>query len=139
MLIFVTAFEAFGTSTHNHAGIATKVLVFLSLFFLESTSAAYSFGNADGDLSGSVAITWSLFALFASESITCRARPVLTMWRRGQRLALHPLVGVGVRHPQPGLARQERILDLDAQPRRYPRVRARPAHRRRSLSAVLAE
>ncbi|KZV84730.1 hypothetical protein EXIGLDRAFT_741864 [Exidia glandulosa HHB12029] len=64
VLVFVTAFEAFGTSTLNHAGIATKVLVFLSLFFLESTSAAYSFGNADGDISGSVAITWSLFAIF---------------------------------------------------------------------------
>lgn len=71
VLVFVTAFEAFGTSTLNHDGIATKILVFLALFFLESTSAAYSFGNADGDISGSVAITWSLFAIFDRESTAC--------------------------------------------------------------------
>jgi len=63
-LVFLTAFEAFGVSTATHAGIATKILVFLSLFFLESTSAGYAFGNADGDISGSAAITWVLWAIY---------------------------------------------------------------------------
>ena len=63
-LVILTGFEAFGASTLDHAGIATKILVFLSLFFLESTSAGYAFGNADGDISGSAAITWVLWAIY---------------------------------------------------------------------------
>jgi len=64
-LIFVTAFEAFGVNAHrHHAGVFTKVFVFLSLFFLESTAAAYAFSSPEGDLAGSIAITWSLFAIF---------------------------------------------------------------------------
>ncbi|EJD54287.1 hypothetical protein AURDEDRAFT_109989 [Auricularia subglabra TFB-10046 SS5] len=65
VLVFLTAFEAFGVSPAQHApGIATKILVFLSLFFLESTSAGYAFGSADGDIAGSASITWSLFAIY---------------------------------------------------------------------------
>ncbi|KAG8905524.1 hypothetical protein FRB99_008783 [Tulasnella sp. 403] len=64
-LIFVTAFEAFGVNAHRHsAGVFTKVFVFLALLFLESTSAAYAFSSAEGDLAGSIAIAWSLFAVF---------------------------------------------------------------------------
>jgi len=64
-LIFVTGFEAFGVNAlHHHAGIFTKVFVFLSLLFLESTSAAYAFSSPEGDLAGSIAIAWSLFGIF---------------------------------------------------------------------------
>ncbi|KAG8949084.1 hypothetical protein FRC04_009030 [Tulasnella sp. 424] len=64
-LIFVTAFEAFGVNAHrHHAGVFTKVFVFLALLFLESTSAAYSFSSPEGDLAGSISIAWSLFAVF---------------------------------------------------------------------------
>jgi len=65
VLIFVTGFEAFGVNAlHRHAGIFTKVFVFLSFLFLESTSAAYAFSSPEGDLAGSIAIAWSLFAIF---------------------------------------------------------------------------
>jgi hypothetical protein len=64
-LIFLTAFDAFGVNAlHHHAGIFTKVFVFLSLLFLESTSAAYAFSSPEGDLAGSIAIAWSLFGVF---------------------------------------------------------------------------
>ncbi|KAH7101391.1 hypothetical protein BKA62DRAFT_770665 [Auriculariales sp. MPI-PUGE-AT-0066] len=63
-LVILTGFEAFGTSTSYHAGIWTKVFVFISLLFLESTSAGYAFGNKDGDIAGSAAITWTLFAIY---------------------------------------------------------------------------
>lgn len=33
-------------------------------FFLEATSATYAFSSPEGDLAGSLAITWSLFAIF---------------------------------------------------------------------------
>jgi hypothetical protein len=64
-LIFVTGFEAFGVNAQHHsAGIFTKVFVFLALLFLESTSAAYAFSSPEGDLAGSIAIAWCLFAVF---------------------------------------------------------------------------
>lgn len=64
-LIFLTGFDAFGVNAlHHHAGIFTKVFVFLSLLFLESTSAAYAFSSPEGDLAGSIAIAWSLFGIF---------------------------------------------------------------------------
>ncbi|KAG8994190.1 hypothetical protein FRB90_000516, partial [Tulasnella sp. 427] len=64
-LIFVTAFEAFGVNAHrHHAGVFTKVFIFLALLFLESTSAAYAFSSPEGDLAGSIAIAWSLFGVF---------------------------------------------------------------------------
>jgi hypothetical protein len=68
VLVVVTAFEAFGVNkAHSHAGVATKVLVFLALFFLESTSVAYAFSSAEGDLAGAIAIAWSLWAIFAEQ------------------------------------------------------------------------
>ena len=60
------------SSPHLHrAGVWTYIFVFLSLLFLESTSAAYAFGSAEGDIAGSIAITWVLFAIFD------RTHPVL--------------------------------------------------------------
>ncbi|KIJ52243.1 hypothetical protein M422DRAFT_26430 [Sphaerobolus stellatus SS14] len=67
-LVILTAFEAFGVNAHAHdAGIFTKVLVFLGLFFLEATSAAYAFSSPEGDLAASIAIAWSLFGIFSHQ------------------------------------------------------------------------
>jgi len=64
-LAWVTVFQAFGVNAQRHdAGIFTKVFVFLALLFLESTSAAYAFSSEEGDLAGSIAIAWTLFAVF---------------------------------------------------------------------------
>lgn len=66
VLIIVTAFEAFGVNALTHrAGIATKVFAFLAFFFLESTSVAYAYSSPEGDLAGAIAISWSLWAIFA--------------------------------------------------------------------------
>ncbi|KAG8753367.1 hypothetical protein FRC14_006116 [Serendipita sp. 396] len=68
VLTFLTAFEAFGVDALTHrAGVWTKIFVFLSLFILESTSAAYAFSSPEGDLAGSIAITWSLFGIYAHQ------------------------------------------------------------------------
>ncbi|KZV71136.1 hypothetical protein PENSPDRAFT_578340 [Peniophora sp. CONT] len=68
VLVVLTGFEAFGVNAWEHkAGVWTKVFVFLALFFLESTSAAYAFATPEGDLPGSIAITWSLWAIFAHQ------------------------------------------------------------------------
>lgn len=68
VLVVLTAFEAFGVSSFDHkAGIWTKVFVFLALFFLEATAAAYAFSSPEGDLPASIAIAWSLFAIFAQQ------------------------------------------------------------------------
>ncbi|CAG7853319.1 SubName: Full=Uncharacterized protein {ECO:0000313/EMBL:CCA73461.1} [Serendipita indica DSM 11827] len=69
VLIFLTGFEAFGRDAYTHrAGVWTKIFVFLSLFILEATSAAYAFSSPEGDLAGSIAITWSLFGIWARQS-----------------------------------------------------------------------
>jgi len=69
VLVLLTAFEAFGVDAlHHKAGIWTKVFVFLSLIFLESTAATYAFSSPQGDLPASIAITWSLFAIFAHQT-----------------------------------------------------------------------
>jgi len=69
VLIILTAFEAFGVNAITHkAGIWTKVFVFLGLFFLEATAATYAFSTAEGDLAGSIAIAWALFAIFAHQT-----------------------------------------------------------------------
>ena len=64
----LSLFEAFGVNALTHrAGVWTKVFVFLGLFFLEATAATYAFSTPEGDLAGSVAIAWSLFAVFAHQ------------------------------------------------------------------------
>ncbi|KAI6117586.1 hypothetical protein EDD16DRAFT_1587899 [Pisolithus croceorrhizus] len=68
VLVILTAFQAFGVDAHHYpAGVWTKVFVFLAFFFLEGTSAAYAFGSVEGDLPASIAITWSLYAIFAHQ------------------------------------------------------------------------
>ena len=39
----------------------------LRRFFLEATSATYAFSSAEGDLPASIAIAWSLWAIFAHQ------------------------------------------------------------------------
>ncbi|KAL1756282.1 hypothetical protein FB107DRAFT_248382 [Schizophyllum commune] len=68
LLVVLSLFEAFGTNALEHkAGIWTKVFVFLALFFLEATAATYAFSSPEGDLPAALAITWSLFAIFAHQ------------------------------------------------------------------------
>ncbi|THH29861.1 hypothetical protein EUX98_g4335 [Antrodiella citrinella] len=68
VLVVLTAFEAFGNNAYKeHAGIWTKVFVFLALFFLEATAAAYAFSSAEGDLPAGIAVAWSLWAIFAHQ------------------------------------------------------------------------
>jgi len=69
VLVVITAFQAFGVNAvTTGAGVWTKVFVFLGLFFLEGTAATYSFSTAEGDLAASIAIAWSLFAIFAHQT-----------------------------------------------------------------------
>jgi len=65
VLVFLTAFDAFGVNADkHHPGVWTKVFVFLSLLFLESTSAAYAMSSTEGDLPGAFVISWTLWAIF---------------------------------------------------------------------------
>jgi len=113
VLILLTAFEAFGVDAlTTPAGVWTKLFVFLALFFLEATSAAYAFSCDEGDIAGSIAITWSIFAIFCHQhepfihwsalafgviSLFWVAKALFGYWRRGG-IILHdeeraPLVG----------------------------------------------
>jgi hypothetical protein len=68
VLVVLTGFEAFGVNALHHApGVWTKVFVFLALFFLEGTAATYAFSSPEGDLPASIAIAWSLWAIFAHQ------------------------------------------------------------------------
>ncbi|CCM01161.1 uncharacterized protein FIBRA_03209 [Fibroporia radiculosa] len=68
VLVILTAFEAFGVNAiTERAGVWTKVFVFLGLLFLEATAAAYAFSTTEGDLPASIAISWSLWAIFAHQ------------------------------------------------------------------------
>ncbi|TFK53867.1 hypothetical protein OE88DRAFT_1654211 [Heliocybe sulcata] len=70
VLVVLTAFEAFGVNavTH-HAGVWTKVFVFLALFFLEGTAATYAFASPEGDLPASIAVAWSLWAIYSHQTV----------------------------------------------------------------------
>ncbi|KAG6920085.1 hypothetical protein DXG01_010153 [Tephrocybe rancida] len=69
VLVVLSAFEAFGVNALDHrAGVWTKVFVFLALFFLEGTAATYAFSTPEGDLPASIAIAWSLWAIFAHQT-----------------------------------------------------------------------
>jgi hypothetical protein len=69
VLVFLTGFEAFGRNAARHpAGVWTKIFVFFALFILEATAAAYAFSSPEGDLAGAIAITWSLFGIYAHQS-----------------------------------------------------------------------
>ncbi|KAI0373503.1 hypothetical protein BV20DRAFT_962669 [Pilatotrama ljubarskyi] len=68
VLVILTAFEAFGVNAAvEPAGVWTKVFAFLAFFFLEATAATYAFSSAEGDLPASIAIAWSLWAIFARQ------------------------------------------------------------------------
>jgi len=65
VIVFLTAFEAFGVdATKHHAGVWTKVFVFLALLSLEGTAAAYAYSSTEGDLPGAIVISWTLWAIF---------------------------------------------------------------------------
>jgi len=67
-LVVLTAFEALGVDKlKHHAGVWSQVFVFLALFFLEGTAAAYAFSSPEGDLPAAIAIAWSLWAVFANQ------------------------------------------------------------------------
>ncbi|KNZ77775.1 hypothetical protein J132_03833, partial [Termitomyces sp. J132] len=69
VLVVLSAFEAFGVNaSKQHDGIWTKVFVFIALFFLEGTAATYAFSSPEGDLPASIAIAWSLWAIFAQQT-----------------------------------------------------------------------
>jgi hypothetical protein len=69
LLVVLTGFEAFGVNAYHHApGVWTKVFVFLGLFFLEGTAATYAFSSPEGDLPASIAIAWSLWAIFSHQT-----------------------------------------------------------------------
>lgn len=71
VLVVLSGFEAFGVDSHtHHAGIWTKIFVFLAFVFLETTAAAYAFASAEGDAAGAAAITWALFAIFIHQRNT---------------------------------------------------------------------
>ncbi|WFD24356.1 hypothetical protein MEQU1_003055 [Malassezia equina] len=63
IIFFVAAFAVAGVDAHaSKAGLVTKALVFMSLFFLESTAAGYVFyGN--GDIAGAFVISLGLLAI----------------------------------------------------------------------------
>jgi hypothetical protein len=48
-------------------GIWTDIFVFFALFFLEATAATYAFSSPEGDLPASVAIAWSIWAIYAHQ------------------------------------------------------------------------
>ncbi|EJC99844.1 uncharacterized protein FOMMEDRAFT_136431 [Fomitiporia mediterranea MF3/22] len=67
VLVVLSLFEAFGPDAATHRpGAWTYVFVFLGKF-LVSTAATYAFSAPEGDLAGSVAITWALFAIFTHQ------------------------------------------------------------------------
>ncbi|KAF7797874.1 hypothetical protein EIP86_009080 [Pleurotus ostreatoroseus] len=69
VLVVLSAFTAFGRNALTHdAGIWTKVFVFLALFFLEATAAAYAFSSPEGDLPAGIAIALFLWAVFAHQT-----------------------------------------------------------------------
>ncbi|KIM27030.1 hypothetical protein M408DRAFT_16712 [Serendipita vermifera MAFF 305830] len=69
LLIFLAGFEAFGNNADTQpAGAWTKLFVFLSLFILETTAAAFVFASPESDPAGAITITWSLFGIYAHQS-----------------------------------------------------------------------
>jgi len=68
VLVFITAFAGFGITHDERAGVWTKVFVFLSLFSLEGTAATYAFSSVEGDLPASIAIAYSLWAIYAGQT-----------------------------------------------------------------------
>lgn len=69
VLVVLSGFEAFGVEAHkHHAGIWTKIFVFLAFLFLESTAVGYAFSTAEGDAAGAAVISFALFAIFLHQT-----------------------------------------------------------------------
>jgi len=67
-LVVLSAFAAFGVDKTTHkAGIATQVLVILSLVALSSTGVGYAFHSAKGDVAGSIVIAILLAGVFSHQ------------------------------------------------------------------------
>jgi len=100
VLVILSMFEAFGLDAAKTApGVWTGVFVFLALFFLEGTAATYALSSPEGDLAASVAITWSLFAIFDQQktpfihwttltfailSLLSVGKSAFGLWKRGR-------------------------------------------------------
>lgn len=68
VLLVVSAFNAFGVNANkHHAGVITKILVFIGLLFLEATAAGYVF-YGKGDIGGALVICLSLLAIFQHQT-----------------------------------------------------------------------
>lgn len=66
--MFQSAFAAFTHGIHKgHPGVTVTVLAVLSIAFLALTSVGYAFGSKEGDLAGSVVLSWFLFSLYAHQ------------------------------------------------------------------------
>ncbi|CED83036.1 hypothetical protein [Phaffia rhodozyma] len=68
VLVVLSGFQAFGREAHHHAGVGTKVFVFLALFFLETSAVGYAFSSREGDLGGALTISWVLWAIFQHQT-----------------------------------------------------------------------
>jgi hypothetical protein len=111
VLVILTVFEAFGTNALDHkAGVWTKVLVFLALFFLEATAATYAFSTPEGDLPASIAICFSLFAIFAEQkssafihwsSLAFAILSLVWVLKGAYGLYVHSTSGSGIRLEDP--------------------------------------
>jgi len=103
IVFFVAAFAVAGADAHaSKAGLVTKVLVFVSLFFLESTAAGYVFyGN--GDIAGASVISLGLLAIAfeqqSSRFIHWSAMYVVPRANILQYIFHDLLPGRGPRHP----------------------------------------
>ncbi|OBZ66990.1 hypothetical protein A0H81_13030 [Grifola frondosa] len=70
VLVVLTAFEAFGNdaTTERPSGPKFSFSSLSCRFFLEGTAATYAFSSPEGDLPASIAIAWSLWAIFAEQT-----------------------------------------------------------------------
>ncbi|BEI82750.1 hypothetical protein CcaverHIS002_0306180 [Cutaneotrichosporon cavernicola] len=70
VLTVLALFQAFGVDADTHkAGVWTKIFVFLSFLFLESTAAGYAFATASGDPAGAAVISWALFSIYLHQTV----------------------------------------------------------------------
>lgn len=69
-IVFESAFAAFTHGVHKgHPGVTVTVLAVLSIAFLALTSIGYAFGSRDGDLFGSVVLSWFLWSVYSHQSL----------------------------------------------------------------------
>ena len=57
----------YAVTAPRHLTNALLTLLALHSFFLEATAATYAFSSTEGDLPASIAIAWSLWAIFARQ------------------------------------------------------------------------